>query len=145
MKQILKPLLYTLALCAAVPAAHAFEPGERILCGTNDNDEIYCASYRGMEHGRWERLPGSLKQVIVRDGQLWGVNRAGEMYYAADFRNPQWIRLQGRAKEISEGHGVLCHVNDRDEIWCADRGITTPQPEWHRAPDGARLRFVSVN
>ena len=46
---------------------------------------------------------------------------------------------------MTEGHGVLCHVNDKDEIWCAEKGITTPQPEWHKAPDGARLKYISVN
>ncbi len=135
----------TMGLGISGTTASAFEPGERILCGTNESNEIYCSSYRGMEHGHWERLPGSLKQVIIRDSQLWGVNGNGEIFYAADFRNPVWVHLQGRAKEISEGHGVLCHVNNYDQIWCADHGITSPQPEWHRAPDGARLKFISVN
>ena len=123
----------------------AWDSPHRIICGTNAGNEIYCTSWEGMEHGRWERLPGELKQIVVRDGQVWGVNIHGVIFYAADFRHPQWQSLPGpRAKEISEGHGVLCYVNDGDQIWCADKNITT-SPEWHKAPDGASLKFITVN
>jgi hypothetical protein len=84
----------------------------RVVCGTNESNEIWCTNYEGMEHGKWERLPGSAKQVLVRDGQLWAVNPDGGIWYAADFRTPQWVRLDGTAKEISEGHGLLCVVNN---------------------------------
>jgi hypothetical protein len=145
MKNVLNSLFVFLSLGILSSSVNAFQRSERIVCGTNEKNEIWCTSYNGMEHGKWERVPGSLKQVIVRDGQLWGVNAQDEIYYANDITNPQWVHLQGRGKEITEGHGVLCIVNDRDEIWCADKGITTPQPEWRKAPDGARLKFVSVN
>jgi hypothetical protein len=127
--------------------AQGFGPEERFVCGVNERDEIFCTSYRGMEHGRWEKIPGSLRQVVIRQGHLWGVNRGGEIFYSDDFRagDTHWIRLEGRAKEISEGHGVLCHVNDKDQVYCADEGIDTPHPRWHRAPDGANLKFISVN
>jgi hypothetical protein len=130
-----------------IPAAQGADGAhERILCGTNDANEIWCASYNGLEHGHWERITGELKQVIVRDGHLWGVNSIGEIWYGEDIHHHEnWVHLQGKAKEISEGHGVLCHVNDKDEIWCADKGITTEHPEWHKAPAGARLKFISVN
>jgi hypothetical protein len=127
--------------------AQGFGPDERFVCGVNERDEIFCTSYRGMENGRWERIPGSLRQVVIREGHLWGVNRNGEMFYSDDFRagDTHWIRLEGRAKEISVGHGVLCHVNDKDQIYCADEGIYTSHPRWHRAPDGANLKSISVN
>jgi len=138
-------LFFTLLIGIVWSSVRAFEGTDRIVCGTNEQNEIWCTSYQGLEHGQWVRLPGSLKQVIVRDGQLWGVNLQGEIYYASDVRNPQWIKIQGRAKEITEGHGVLCTVNDVDEIWCADKGINTPQPAWHMAPRRDRLKFISVN
>jgi Tectonin domain len=126
-------------------SVRAFQASGRIVCGTNDSNEIWCTSFAGLEHGKWEHVPGSLKQVIVRDGQLWGVNARGEIYYAADLGNPQWVHLKGQAMEITEGHGVLCVTNERNDIWCADKGITTPNPDWRKAPDNARLKFVSVN
>ena len=126
-------------------SVYAISGTDRIVCGTNEVNEIWCTTSWALGQGRWEHVPGTLKQVIVRDGQLWGVDPGGNIYYSPDISNPQWIRQNGNAKEISEGHGVLCHVNQADQIWCADHGITTPQPQWHKAPDGARLKFISVN
>jgi hypothetical protein len=128
--------------------AQAFGPNDRFVCGTNERDEIWCASYKGLETGHWEKIPGSLKQVVVGDGgHLWGVNRMGLIYYADDVRtgSDRWVHLEGQAKEISEGHGVVCIVNDKDQIWCADEGINTPHPRWHLAPAHANLKFISVN
>jgi Tectonin domain len=127
--------------------AQGFGPNDRFVCGANERDEIWCTSYRGLETGHWEKIPGSLKQVVIREGHLWGVNRNGDIYYSDDFRagDTHWIHLDGRAKEISEGHGVICIVNDQDQIYCADEGVTTPHPRWRRAPDGANLKFISVN
>jgi len=146
MKHFLLAIVALLAIgFAALERVQALDGSRRVVCGTNERNEIWCTNYEGMEHGGWERLPGSLKQVLVRDGRLWGVNASGEIYYADDFRNSNWVRLDGSAKEISEGHGLLCIVNNKDEVWCADKGITTPHPEWRKAPDGASLHFVSVN
>lgn len=143
-------LAISLAALFAFPHSHvgaqASGPNERLICGTNDADEIWCTSYRGLETGRWEKIPGHLKQVVIREGHLWGVNRAGDIFYADDFRagDTHWVHLDGRAKEISEGHGVICIVNDQDQIYCADEGINTPHPHWHRAPVGA-FKFISIN
>jgi len=126
-------------------SVHAFQSTDRIICGTDEGNGIWCTSYTGMEHGSWARLPGILKQVVVRDGHMWGINTQYEIYYAADINNPKWTRIHGKAKEITEGHGVLCTVNDTDQVWCADQGITTPDPQWHQAPNHARLGFISVN
>jgi hypothetical protein len=145
MKNSLKSLLLLSGVGVLCSSVYAISGSDRIVCGTNDQNEIWCTTSWAMGQGRWERVRGVLKQVVVRDGQLWGVNPNGDIFYSADIKNPQWIHLQGKAKEITEGHGVLCHVNDKDEIWCADKGITTPQPEWHKAPDGARLKYIAVN
>jgi hypothetical protein len=123
----------------------AVDPSSKIICGTNEENEIWCTNVHEMEQGKWERLPGELKQVIVRGGRLWGVNKNNEIYYAADIRNPHWVRLAGEAKEISEGGGVLCGVNLKDEVFCAEKGIDSPRPEWHIAPHHASLKFISVN
>jgi hypothetical protein len=127
--------------------AQGWGANDRFLCGVNERNEIWCTSYQGMEHGRWERIPGSLKQVVVRQGHLWGVNSNDDIYYADDFRSDpgRWIHPEGKGKEIAEGHGVICIVNEQDQIWCADQGINTAHPQWHRAPDGANLKFISVN
>jgi Tectonin domain len=127
--------------------AQGWGANDRFLCGVNERNEIWCTSYQGMEHGRWERIPGSLKQVVVRQGHLWGVNSNDDIYYADDFRSDpgRWIHQEGKGKEIAEGHGVICIVNEQDQIWCADQGINTAHPQWHRAPDGANLKFISVN
>jgi hypothetical protein len=150
-------LATTLAIAALLAAvfmfprtsvrAQGFGGNDRFVCGVNERDEIWCTSYQGLEHGRWEKIPGSLKQVVVRQGHLWGVNHNDDIYYADDFRaDPgRWVHLDGKAKEISEGHGVICIVNEQDQIYCADQGINTPRPQWHHAPDGANLKFISVN
>jgi hypothetical protein len=146
--------LFLAALLAAVVVfprnhvqAQGFGPQERFVCGVNERDEIWCTSYRGLETGHWERIPGSLKQVVIHDGHLWGVNRNDDIYYSDDFRggDAHWVHLDGKAKEISEGHGVICVVNEQDQIYCADEGINTPHPHWHHAPAGANLKFISVN
>jgi hypothetical protein len=142
-----------LAALFAFPHSHvlaqSFGPNDRFVCGTNEHDEIWCTSYpRGVETGHWERIPGSLKQVVVGDGgHLWGVNRNGDIYYSDDFRSgaAHWVHLDGTAKEVSEGHGLVCIVNDKDKIWCADEGINTAHPRWRVSPAGANLKFLSVN
>jgi hypothetical protein len=125
-------------------SVHALQATDRVVCGTNDSNDIYCTTYNGLEHGKWEKLEGHLKQVVVRDGHVWGVNAAGEIYFAADISKPRWVRLEGEATEITEGHGVICVVNKRSDIYCADKNITTA-PVWRKAPDNASLKFVSVN
>jgi Tectonin domain len=142
--KLLIPFLLVVGLTARSAPVDAFQPTDRIVCGTDGKDQIWCTTY-GKELGKWERIPGSLRQVIVREGQLWGVSSAGDIYYAADISNPKWVHLQGQAKQIAVGQGVLCIVNDRNELWCADKGITTPKPDWRKASDGATLQFVSVN
>src|ERR1700733_730731 len=129
-----------MALVFALGRAHALDGSKRVVCGTNEANEILCTNYEGMDHGKWERLPGSMKQVIIRSGHLWGVNTKGEIYYAPYITSASWVRLSGFAKEISAGDGLLCIVNNNDEVWCADRGITGPTPEWKKAPDGAKLK-----
>ena len=145
MKTGIAAVIGLMALGLILQRAQAIDGSQRIICGANDRNEIWCTTYQGMEHGKWERLPGSLKQVVVRGGHLWGINAAGEIYYAADFRNTNWVHLEGSAKEISEGNGVLCVSSKTDEIWCADQGITTPHPQWKRAPDDAKLKSISIN
>jgi hypothetical protein len=144
MKTPLKPIFIVLSMAALCPAVNAFQPSDKIVCGTDEKDGIWCTSY-GKELGKWVRIPGFLKQVVVRDGQLWGVSSQGDIYYAADINNPQWVLLQGHAKELSEGHGVLCIVDDQDQVWCADKGITTRKPEWAKATGGVTLKFVTLN
>src|ERR1700676_816448 len=98
MRKSLKSLFLILIMGMLWSSVNAFERSEKIVCGTNEKNEIWCTSYNGIEYGKWERLPGSLKKVIVRDGQLWGVNAQGEIYYAADITSPQWVHLDGHAK-----------------------------------------------
>jgi hypothetical protein len=145
MKKLMVVIVGLLGLGFVLKRAQGLDGSQRIVCGTNSQNEIWCTSYAGMEHGRWERLHGSLKQVLVRGGQLWGVAADGRIFYSPDFRNPSWVQLHGSAKEISEGHGLLCIVDNKDEVYCADKGITTPEPDWKKAPAGAQLKFVSIN
>jgi hypothetical protein len=145
MKNSLLAIIGLLGMALVIQRAQGLDFSQRIVCGTNEQNEIWCTNYVGMEHGRWERVPGSLKQVLVRDGHIWGVSPDGKIWYVPDLRSPKWMQLRGYGKEISEGHGLLCVVNEKDEVWCADRGINTPDPNWKKAPDGARLKFVSIN
>jgi len=147
MKKLLGSMLLALGLGLVFQAAEAIDASSKIICGTNDANQIYCTNYAGLEHGVWERIPGELKQVVVRAGQLWGVNVLGDIYFAADIRHPAWVHLNGKAKEIAESGGLVCIVNNADEIWCADanEGAATGNPGWKRAPGGARLKFISIN
>jgi len=145
MKQYFGSMLLALGLAMVSHSAEAIDGSNKIICGTNELNYIYCTTLAGLEHGLWERIPGELKQVIVRGGQLWGVNVHGDIYYAADIRHPVWVQMAGKAKEISESGGVLCIVNDSDLIYCATEGTTTANPNWRRAPPVGHLKFISVN
>ncbi len=56
--------------------------------GVNANDEIfYCKGY----YGNWNLIDGKLTNVCLdNDESIWGVNRAGEIFYRKGFKKGEW-------------------------------------------------------
>lgn len=57
--------------------------------GVNQNDDIY---HRKGHHGKWEQIPGKLKQISVagKNGQfVWGVNANDDIYFRHGYKG-EW-------------------------------------------------------
>lgn len=83
-----------------------------------------------------------MKQVSINRGRMYGTNVADDIFYAADYKNPSWVQVPGKLKQVSLDGSVVCGVNSADEVWCADANIET-NPNWRRVAGG--LKYVSVN
>jgi len=88
----------------------------------------------------WQKVPGSAANVEAGKFGIWGVNRAGRVFY----RNPRikrWMIVPGLLKQISVGGNQVWGVNKANEIFM--RTSISPKSAWKRVAGG--LKHVSVS
>uniref|UniRef100_A0A8C3FGP5 Fish-egg lectin n=1 Tax=Chrysemys picta bellii TaxID=8478 RepID=A0A8C3FGP5_CHRPI len=59
-------------------------------------------------------IPGSLKQIDVSNGQVFGVNSAGNIY---TLYGDSWAQLPGSLKHVTVGPAGVWGVNNNDNIY----------------------------
>jgi hypothetical protein len=78
---------------------------------------------------------------INDDGSLWGVNRANQIFYCANYKNCGWQHVYGSLNQISARNGVVCGVQSGGAIYCSQH--SGPTVSWSQLP--GVLKDISVN
>ena len=87
-------------------------------------------------------MPGSLRQVVVAKGMLYGVNSAGSIYFSPSVSG-RWILSTGSGlTQISFDGYTVCGVNANQQIWCAKEGVLEGKAKWFLV--AGTLTHVSV-
>lgn len=97
----------------------------------NYGSEIFYADNNLNTNPNWTLIPGGLSWISISNGQMFGVNSGGEIYYASNYKIPSWNKLSGVLTQISfDGYAnIVCGVNSSNQIFYADTNITT-NPNW---------------
>lgn len=115
-----------------------------VVCGTNSNNDVYCANQNIDTNPNWFNVPGKkMKQVAIDNNNLIGIDTSNNLYFTNQYSNPQWGIVNGTFDQIDMNGGVLCGVNSSDNsIKCADQNIGA-NPNWTKI-DGS-INYVSVS
>lgn len=114
-----------------------------VVCGVNSAGQIWCSDNGDTSNPAWTQVNGWLSNISVNtDGSVFGVNGNGNIFYAANYKIPNWVGLPGILTQISSSPNVVCGVNSANQIWCADTNIQS-SPNWFQLPGG--LTNISVN
>ena len=73
----------------------------RVVCGVNSNQDIWCADQNITSNPNWFQVPGKLIWVSISNGKLYGVNSANNIFYASDYKNARWVQVPGGLKQVS--------------------------------------------
>jgi hypothetical protein len=115
-----------------------------IFCSVGTNNTIWCADQNIDTNPNWFQLPGALTHVSLSNGRLYGVNAAGNIWYASNYKNPQWVQVPGVLSQVSLDGSVVCGIDSGGNTVCADQNIET-QANWFYAGTSINpLTYVSV-
>lgn len=117
------------------------EIDSNVVCGTDANNNIWCADNNIYSSPNFYKLPGSLKQVSLNQGKLYGVNSSGNIYKSDNYSNPNWVQVPGSLKQVDLNNNVACGVNDNNNVYCIDE--SSDYKTLQQIP--GNLKQVSVN
>ena len=112
-----------------------------VLCTTGGNQTIWCADQNVDSIPNWVQIPGALTHVSVSNGRLYGVNAAGNIWFADSYKTGRWVQIPGGLKQVSLDGNTVCGIGGGDTIWCADQNIETGA-RWFQLPGG--LKYISL-
>ena len=118
-----------------------------VVVGVNDNDTIFYADKNIHNKPNWTQIGGALINISVSNKKLYGCNRNNDIYYAADYKNPQWIKIPGSLKQVSlDGYyNVVCGVNKNNDVYCANVNIYSKDIVWNKLSIPEKFIWVSVS
>lgn len=136
--QTLITIAVLFAACFATTAAVS-----KRICGTNSNDEVYCATENDGVATGWARQPGLLTQITVHGDEMFGVNKHDSVYYKK-IDDSEWQKLDSKLRQVSYDGTTLCGVNADDTVYCATENMKTAgqRPKWEILP--GKLTHVVV-
>ena len=84
--------------------------------------------------------------VSISNGQIFGVNSGGDIYYSCDYKNPYWRKIPGVLSQISfDGYAnVVCGVDSSYQVFYANTNIQT-NPNWTNYKSGILLKSISLS
>lgn len=113
---------------------------DTIACGVNSGGQIFCSDTNTFDSPVWVNIPGGLTHVSVSNGKLYGVNAAGQIWYANNYKQPNWKNIAGGLSQVSIDGNTVCGVNSSGNIWCKD---DLDNANWVQVPGS--LKYVSIN
>jgi uncharacterized membrane protein YgcG len=102
-----------------------------VIIGVNSQNIIYYATQNITTSPQWVNLPGSLSNISYSNGQVYGVDADGAIFYNPDYTKPTWTAVPGVLTQVSfDGvNNVVMGVNSAGQIFYANQNITT-NPNW---------------
>ena len=102
-----------------------------VVMGVNSSTNIYYANQNIKTSPNWTQIPGGLSNVSYSNGQAYGVNSVGNIFYNADYTSSNWIKVPGGLSQVSfDGYNmIVMGVNSSGNIYYANRNITS-SPNW---------------
>ncbi|RHY01527.1 hypothetical protein DYB36_000506 [Aphanomyces astaci] len=123
-----------------------------VLCGVNRGSQVYCA-WQNIQSStpNWTLLDGSLKQLVVANGLLFGLDATNKLWTGTSTKlasgTASWKAIANSAtySQISFDGLRLCGVvTSGSKIQCADAGLAT-SPNWFDLPGASsNMAHVSV-
>jgi len=106
-----------------------------VVLGVNSGDAIYYGNQNIKSSPNWRQVPGGLIWASYSNSQIYGVNRANNIYYNPDYTSGNWRQIPGSLKQVSfDGvKMIVMGVNMNDNIYYANKNITT-SPNWTQLP-----------
>jgi len=104
-----------------------------MIAGVNRNNEIYVANTNLTSNPNWKRIDGSLTNVCISNGKLYGVNKQGEIYFNDNYnKQNNWLKIDGSLKQV-DYNGYLNRVvgiNSSNNVYYADTDVSKKSPKW---------------
>jgi hypothetical protein len=116
-----------------------------IVVGVNSENNIFYANTNIESTPNWTQMPGSLSNITIAKGKLYGVNSGNDIFYCDNYKIGNWIHLPGgKLKQIfaDENGTILVGVNSSNNIFYADTNINS-NPNWTLIPGS--LKNVSIS
>lgn len=71
------------------------------LVGVNSSNNIFYADTNINSNPNWTLIPGSLKNVSISKGVLYGVNSNDDIFYCANYKNGGiWVQVPGKLMQV---------------------------------------------
>jgi hypothetical protein len=115
------------------------------VCGVQDNGQVFCADKNLDSSPNWTQIKGSLTNIAISNGKIYGTNKDDDIWFANDYNyNNWWRQLPGQLIQIclDSRAGVVVGVNTANQIYYADQNIQT-NPNWTNIPGS--LNNVAVS
>ncbi len=111
-----------------------------LVCGVNNNDDIFCGSADANGNITFEPVAGKLKHISVASNKgIHGANSADELYYQVSYPEG-WKRNIGSGKQI-DANTIMkaCLINSNNHLYCAHKGT------WDHINPDKKFQYVSTN
>ena len=105
------------------------------VCGTNTNDNIFCAS--DISNTQWRQLSGGLRNVSLFGQQACGTNSLDNIWCTPDVTTAQtnWNKVSGQLRNISLRNKQACGTNANNDIYCTNDITNYNNPNWQQITD----------
>lgn len=90
-----------------------------VICGVNRSNELY---YRENFNSSWIKIPNVyFNYVSICNGNLVGINLAGEIWFADNYKNPVWKNIKGGLViadiDIVNNNIYICGINKEGNVY----------------------------
>ena len=118
-----------------------------LTCGIGDGEGVWCTPTNAPDGFKWNPLENTRLKQISMDTvngtvRACGVNNDDNIYCASDVSKNNWIQVGNppdKLYQVSLSGNRLCGVNHKNELKCADFGISN----WSDTPGS--FKYISLD
>lgn len=112
------------------------------VCGVTTSNNLFCAYENVLKNNvKWIQITNkNFNYITISDGKLYGLESNGNIWYADNYKNPKWKKIDGSLKQVNINGNIVCGVNSNNNIYCKDN---LENSNWFQVPGG--LTHVTVS